>query len=268
MITIPCRLPRRRAAVLAALLLGSVFAAPVLAQFGGPPPGDRPPFGRPPFGRPPGGGPGMRGPRPMTAADAPMAALTVGLRLTAPQQAKIGAVQTQLRQQRDSLRPRPGGPPDFEAMRAAMDRMRGLDRSASAQVQAVLTGPQKAALPALLQMLDNLRAVGILPATYAELSLSGAQKAQIETLARTARAGMRPPPGGGPPDWQAMRAAREQTAQKAMGLLSGSQAALVTRYKAAHPRPGGFGGGRGPGFGPGRGFGPPPGGFGPPPPEM
>ena len=227
--------------LLAAALFGPLFVQPTLAQFGGPPFGGR--------------GMGMRGPRPMSAAAVPLSALAMGLKLTAAQKSQIGGIQQQFRQQRAGLMPR-GGPPDFGAMRTAMEGVRGLDQSASARIQGILTGPQRLALPPLLRTMEDLRAVGIPAETYAGLRLTAAQKMQIATLSRTARAGMRPPvPGGGPPDWQAMRAAREQTAQKAMSLLTAPQQAQVRGYKAAHPRPG-------------RDFGPPPGGFGPPPPSI
>jgi len=72
-------------------------------------------------------------------------------------------------------------------MRGAWDKRRVLGRSADAGIAAVLTGPQKAALPALLRTLDDLRMVGTPPATYGTLKLSVSQTARLTALARTSQ---------------------------------------------------------------------------------
>ena len=207
-------------------LISAMLGTAAFAQFDGPPP---------PFGGPPGGGMGrgMRGPRPSTAANSPLTALAAGLKLTAAQQAKIAKIQAQFIQQRRDLLPPPDGPPpDPRDVGAAMDNMHGLNRIADARIQAVLTPAQKSALPTLLKTLDDLRRVGISPATYSALKLTASQTSRITALAR---------PYGG----------------FGSALLTPAQRAIVDRYKAANPRP--------PFGGPG-GFGPPHGGFGPPPP--
>jgi hypothetical protein len=245
-------------------LVGAMLGTAAFAQYGGPPPG--PPPGGPPFGAhrfggpPPGGGmgPGMRGPRPSTAANAPLSALSAGLKLTAAQQARIAKIQAQFADQRRNLLPPPGSgpPPAPEAMRAAMDRMRGLDRTADVGIASVLTGPQKAALPALLRTLDDLRLAGIPPATYGALKLTASQTARITGLARTAQQAMRGAmdsarqSGDFGAARQSMRGGRERLASQTAAILTPTQRGIVDKYKASHPRPP-FGG---------------PGGFGPPPP--
>lgn len=231
------------AAALAALV-SAILGAAAFAQFGGPPPGGGP-------------GRGMRGPRPSTAAGAPLPALAAGLKLTAAQQAKIAKIQAQFAGQRRSLLPPPGGgpPPDPRTMRAAMDRMRGLDQTADAGIASVLTSTQKAVLPGLLKTLDDLRLAGIPPATYGALKLTASQAARITGLARTSRQAMRGAmdaarrSGDFGAVRQSMRGGRERLASQAAAILTPTQRGLVDKYKAAHPRP--------PSGGPG-GFGPPP----------
>jgi len=251
-------------------LVGAMLVTAAFAQFGGPPPG--PPPGGPPFGAhrfggpPPGGGMGrgMRGPRPSTAANAPLPALASGLKLTAAQQAKIAKIQAQFADQRRNLLPTPGSgpPPAPEAMRAAMDKMRGLNQTADAGIESVLTSPQKAALPALLRTLDDLRLAGIPPATYGVLKLTASQTARITGLARTSQQAMHQAMdsarrrGDFGSVRRAMFAGRDHLASQAAAILTPTQRGIVDKYKASHPRPP-FGG-----FGP-----PPPGGFGPPPPD-
>ena len=246
------RLTGTRAGRTAALtaLIGVMLGTAALAQFGGPRPG---PPGGPRFGGPGGGGPGgrpgrgMRGQRPSTAATAPLPALAVGLRLTAAQQAKIAKIQSTFSSQRRSLMPPPpppgGPPPDFRAMRGAFDRMRGMEQSADAGVQAVLSGPQRAALPAFLKTLDDLRMAGIPPATYALLHLTKAQTSRIAGMVQASQQTMGGPGQGG--GRQAMRAGRERLAAQAAAVLTPFQRGVVNGYKAAHPRPA-FGGPDGP----------------------
>ncbi len=264
------RLTGTRTARTAALtaLIGVMLGTAALAQFGGPPPPGGPRFGGPRGGSPGGGGPGrgMRGPRASTAATAPLPALTAGLRLTAEQQAKIARIQSTFSGQRRSMMPPPpppgGPPPDFRAMGAAFDRMRAMEQSADASVQAVLTAQQRAALPGLLRTLDDLRTAGIPPATYGALHLTTAQTARItgmaQALQQATRQAMAAPPAGGDPR-SAMRAGRDRLAAQAAAVLTPTQRAIVDKYKAAHPRPafGEPGGPRGGGFG-GPPGGPPP----------
>lgn len=256
--------PWARTAALTALI-GAMLGTAALAQFGGPRPG--PPGGRG-FGGPGGGGPGggqgrgTRGQRPSTAATAPLPALAAGLKLSAAQQAKVAKIQSTFSSQRRSLippPPRPGGPPpDFAAMRGSFDRMRGMEQSTEAGIQAVLTGPQRAALPGLLKTLDDLRMAGIPPATYGALNLTTAQTSRITGMAQASQQAMRRAmgaPGQGGDPRQAVRAGRERLAAQAAAVLTPAQRATVDKYKAAHPRPafGGLGGGPRGGFG-----GPPP----------
>lgn len=258
-----------RAAALAAVL-GVTLSTAALAQFGPPhPPGPPPPFGGPPGG-PHSGGPG-RGPRPSTAANAPLPALTAGLELSAAQQTKVAQIQEQFnRQRRKLMSPPPGGgpPPDPGAMRGAWDKMRALSQTADAGIAAVLSGPQKAALPALLRTLDDLRIEGIPPATYGVLKLSESQTARLTDLARTSQQATRQAldTARRSGDFGSVRASmqseRRRLAARAAALLTPAQRSIVSSYKAAHPRPP-FGGPGGPGGPDGPGG---PGGFGPPPP--
>lgn len=247
-----------RAAALAAVL-GVTLSTAAFAQFGPPPPpGSPPPFGGPPGG-PRFGGP-RRGPRPSTAANAPLPALTAGLKLSAAQQTKVADIQERFSRQRRELMPRPpGGPPlDPDPMRGAWDKMRALGQTADAGIAAVLSGPQKAALPALLHTLDDLRMEGILPATYGALKLSGSQTARLTALARTSQQATRQAIDAARRSGDfgsvrvSMQSERRRLASQAASMLTPAQRGIVNSYKAAHPRPP-FGGPGGPG-----GFGPPP----------
>jgi len=236
-----------------AVLIGATLGTAALAQSGPPPPpGPPPPFGGPRFG-----GPG-RGPRPSTAANAPLPALTAGLKLSAAQQTKVAQIQEQFSRQRRALMPPPGGgpPPDPGAMRAAWGRMRAIGQAADADIGAVLSGPQRAALPALLRTLDDLRMAGIPPATYGALKLSASQAARLTVLVHTSQQAMGRAmdaarrSGDFGPARASLRTGRDRLESQAAAMLTPAQRGIVDHYKVAHPRPP-FGG---------------PGGFGPPPP--
>ena len=250
----PTRARTIRAAALAAVLgtvLSAALGTAAQAQFGPPPPGGR-------FGGPPGG------PRLSTAANAPLEALTAGLKLSAAQQAKVAEIQQQFGRQRRALMPPPPGggpPPNPGAMRGAWDRMRAQGQSADAGIMAVLSSSQKAALPSLLRTLDDLRLVGVPPATYGLLKLSGSQAARLTALARASQQSTRQAMGAArrSGDFGSVRASqraeRDHVASQAAAVLTPFQRGVVDGYKSVHPRPP-FGGPGGPG-GPG-GFGPPP----------
>jgi len=260
------RFATRTSFLLAAALFVAVSGSAARSQ---PPPPGGPGFGGPGMGRRP-----MGGPRPSTAAQTPLAALTAGLKLTDDQKARVQAIQDQLRQQRDALMPRPGqgndAPPDPETMRANFDRLRAAEQKANSDINAALNDSQKKALPGLLKKLDVWRQAGIPAELYGELNLTDAQEQQIEAIVKKARAAMPPPPGGQPGDGGPGRGhgdrgqARQKMHEQAMEVLTVDQQKAVQDYIDAHPRPP-FG--HGPG-GPGGGFPPPPGGEngGPPPP--
>jgi hypothetical protein len=265
---------KRSEVALAALLLSTVCMPRAFAQGpGGPPPGGPPPFGGP-------GGPGGRGffgggPNgEISVAQAPINALAAGLKLTSDQKTRIAKIQQDAQAQRRALFPRPGqgqdgpgngpgdgpgGPPDPEQMRAAMDKMRGMDEQVKSNIEAVLTDEQKQALPGFLKEIQAFRAAGISPEVYGSLKLTGSQKQKLIALGKqaqeTTRQAMDKARESG--DFESVREAmdqsRRQTHDKAMAILTSEQRATVQKYQQAHPRPAGGPPEGGPG-------GPPPGG--------
>ena len=159
-----------------------------------------------------GGMPGPRfgRPRPLTLAHVPLSALAAGLRLNAGQQDRIA----RLRQQAHRARPAAPGPPPS-------------DQPMADEIRSVLTGPQKQALPGLLQTLRSLRAAGVLLPVYADLKLTPSQDRQIAALA--------------PPDPKA-DAGREARG-KVMVLLTNTQRELAEEARPFGGPPPGWPGG-------------------------
>jgi hypothetical protein len=267
---------RRFAAVISSvavssLLLGALFGPGVSAQGPGDP-GEPP--GRP-FGPPPGGPGGPMGPpRHISPVDLPLNVLARELMLTAGQKAQIAPIQEQFQQTRRELMPPPpepgSPPPDWESMRAGMEKLHAQEQRVSDRIQAILSLEQKQALPSLLKGIEALRAAGLPPTLYHDLKLTADQKKQIAAIGASlpdtpaprgsaerphGRPGAVPPPPG-PPD--GFRELRQQTREKVLAVLTAEQRKSLEEYRRARPRPG-----------PGEGFGPPPGpppdGFGPPP---
>ena len=220
---------RRRAALIG---LGGLMALTLLAT---PAPAQRP-NRPPPLGMAP---PPFPGPRPLTLARVPLSALAAGLGLRGDQQDKIARLRQQAR---PKLEAAPAPPP-------------ASDQPMTRGILAVLTGPQKQALPGLLQTCRALRAAGIPLLLYADLKLTPAQRKQIAALA----------PSDVP---DVGETARRPARAKVMGLLTSTQKELVeeARFPGGGPPPFPPGGGRPPrpgrgGPGPdGRMGGPPPGG--------
>ena len=217
-----------------AMIVLTLLAAPAPAQ---PPPGRPPPMIAPPP---------FAGPRPLTPARVPLSALTAGLGLSGDQQDKIARLRQQAR---------PKFPPGLAPPPASdLPMTRGL--------LAVLTGPQKQALPGLLQTLRALRLAGVPLLLYADLKLTPVQRRQIAALAPS-------DPG------HVSETARRPARAKVMALLTTTQKELVeeARFAGGGPPPfppGGRPRRRG-GPGPDWRGGPPPGGpdgrMGGPPPD-
>lgn len=172
-------------------LLFGVAGSIALAQPPGGPDGGPPPM---PGGGPGGpggfrgpGGPGRPGfggpPRQMTLANAPLPVLEDGLHLTASQKSKIASLQQTWEKQRRDLMPRPeemaGGPPDFETMRANMDRVQKQEKTISSKIEATLTADQKQQVPTLFKTLNTLRAAGIPLPLFHDLNLTADQKQSL-----------------------------------------------------------------------------------------
>jgi hypothetical protein len=186
---------------------------------------------------------------------------------------RINSIQKQLQEQWQNLMPAPGqrpdGPPDWEAMEANREKMRGLEQKAASDIDAVLTAEQKSAVPELMKILNVLGRAGVFPELIGDLKLTTEQKRQLAALPTPP-----PPPrpgdegreGGGPPDRDAMQQNRQQANQQVMRILTAEQKKIVEAFRQSQPGRGPGGGGRPPRPG-GGGFGPPPGGYGGPPPS-
>ena len=251
------------------LLLGTLCVSSTIAQ----PPGD-PQDGPPPGGGFPGGPRGRRpgpppmgGPRRNTVADTPVGALEVGLKLSGDQKTKIARIQRQYRRQQRQSMPRPGDPfqaPDPQAMQDAMRRRQALNTQAIQSIEAVLTAPQKQALPNFLKELDNYRMLGIPPEVLGDLQITADQKKSLFSIADSAKAAMRKSQedalqDGDPASHQQnMQRIMQHNHRQAMAVLTEDQQGTIEDFMDAHM---GFppNGGGGPPFGrggPGNGNGP------------
>jgi hypothetical protein len=203
--------------------------------------------------------------RSTSAADIPVHVLAIELNLTSAQKSKIETIENDVDTQRRSMFSA-GNRPDPQSMGAMFQKMRTLNETASAKVEAVLTPTQRQSLKPLLASIGSVRSVGIPVELYSDLKLSSAQKSQIDGLAASNRQAMQAAfsQGQGGGDFDAMRtrmqSMRTHTDARLKKILTAHQYTLIEQYRKKHPRRG-FGG-------PGRGFGgpgmPPPGGFGGP----
>jgi hypothetical protein len=253
-----------------------------------------------PQGQMPPMGPPMGPPVEISAATVPVTLLIDGLKLSDEQEVKVRGILDKLRDDRRALLPGPGGqggpsgprgnagqsapggpggpgmmPPDPEAMRAQMDKVRAREKKAAGDVEAVLNGDQKKKLGDLLKDANLLRDAGLPIEVAPSLKLTDEQRTKLKALAPTEKERPQQPPapgqfgqpgegprGGGMGNPQGNR--REVT-RKALAILTDAQREVVEKYRQEHPRPqmpGGQGGPGGPGGqgmpgGPGQ-----PGGFG------
>jgi len=255
-----------RSVVAAAIVLA--LSTPAMAQFDGPPPGG---FGGGVHGGPGGpggpggfgGGPGGPGARSLTVAEVPVHVLAIELNLTDDQKSKIESTEKDIQSQRRDLFGSPGERPDPDQMQANFEKMRALDKSAQAKVEAILTSDQQAEVKPLLKSLGTLRPVDIPIELYSDLKLTDDQKSDIADLAASNRKAMQAAfsqgrDGGFDQVRTAMDNVRTKTDAKLKTILTEKQYDLIEAYRQKHPRrtfggPGGPGGGNMP---------PPPGGFG------
>jgi Spy/CpxP family protein refolding chaperone len=226
----------------------------------------------------------------MSPVNLPLNVLASALELTGTQKEKIGKIQSDLREQRRALMPpppmggpggpgdppdgQPGGPPpDREAMRGRFEKMRTLDRAADQKFAAVLTAEQKKRLPGLMQDVRLFSEAGLPIELIGDLNLTADQKKQIAAAVAEVRQSVRQKLDAARQngDREALRdifeSSRQETYNRALGVMTPEQRETTEKFVAAHPRPERGG----PGFGPPPGgFGPPPGGpgFPPPPPDM
>lgn len=180
---------------------------------------------------------GRQGGRGMMLAQIPVAALDAELKLNADQKTKIAAIHDRFEADTKDLRPQPGTQPEP----ANFQKLREMSQQASQEIQAVLTEPQKAKLPAVTRNLMMLRTVGIPIQVYGDLKLTEAQKQQIQTIAREMQEKRR----GLSADERREkgRELRQEAQSKVSALLTASQKTTIANYEKAHPR--GRGGRRG-----------------------
>jgi protein-tyrosine-phosphatase len=182
--------------------------------------------------QPPGGGPrGQRGPRggqmgrAATLATVPVAALEPALKLTADQKTKIAAIQEKYQAESRGLRPQPGGPPDP----SAREKLRELNRQATAQIEATLTAEQKAKAPDALKQMTTLRSLGIPLEALGELKLTDAQMKQLDGIAKAAQEKMQAIPQE--QRRERMREMMQESQSKAMAVLTEPQKAVAQKHQ-------------------------------------
>jgi hypothetical protein len=133
------------------------------------------------------------GPPPqITAVSLPLNVLDEAVTLTASQKTSVTSIQEEFRTAMQAARPpRPeagADRPDRATMDAARTKVKALDDAASAKIVALLTSDQRTTLTALLQTLQDYRAVGFPPQAAGKLNLTAAQTASIHTIAAKADA--------------------------------------------------------------------------------
>jgi hypothetical protein len=187
--------------------------------------------GIPGVGRP--GGPGMqgggrgRGGRQMGAAMLPVATLDAIVKLSPDQKTKVTGIHDGLEKSMTAMRSAPGQRPDFQKMMGQMTQ-------ANQAIDAVLTVPQKTKLAAAMKEIALYRMAGIPSGMYGQIKLTAAQKTSLLQIQQSVVG------AGGPPDRNAMQAARE----KAAAVLTPAQKQQVEDYQKAHPNERRGGGGR------------------------
>jgi hypothetical protein len=191
--------------------------------------------------------------------------LQVALKLSDTQKSKIAEIQHNFHAQQRNLMPPPpeegAAPPDREAMRENMQKMRELGRKSTEEIMAVLSNEQKQALPPILKDVDALRIAGIPLEIFGDLKLSSAQIQKIIAIGNEFRSKMRPPREGGndgpppppreggndgpPPPPRGRENGRREVVQKTNAVLTEAQRELIKKWVEEHPRPP-FGGPGGP----------------------
>ncbi|MCX6360801.1 MAG: hypothetical protein NT029_13385 [Armatimonadetes bacterium] len=241
-------------------------------------------------GGPPGGGMGgrMRMRMPMALNRAPVEALKGPLKLNDGQVKKLDTIQSKFRDDAMGLfrqgmgggpgmgggrtgmggpgmggpgmgggRPGMGGPGAGGAeMQKNMDKIQGMAKKASADMNAVLTPAQRTKVPALLAAMDAAQGAGIPLGAVGDLNLTPDQVKKLKAVGDASREkqmkafqGMGP---GGDRDamMKKFTAMRDEQRKATSAVLNPAQRAAVAAYEKAHPRRG-FGGPGGPGGGPG-----------------
>jgi len=120
-------------------------------------------------------------------------------------------------------------------------------QKASHDIEGVLSGDQKAKVPAIMAELNSLTAGGIPVAAVAELKLSGDQKKNISAIGADTRKQMQAQNG----DFSKFREINQAARGKTNAVLTPAQQAIVEKHRPRRGGPGG-GPGRGPGGAPGR----------------
>ncbi len=226
-------------------------------------------------GGPPGGGMGgrMRMRLPMALNRAPVEALKGPLKLNDGQVKKLDTIQSRFRDQAMGIfrqgmgggpgmgggRPGMGGPGAGGGdMQKNMDKIQGMAKKASADMNAVLTPAQRAKVPALLAAMDAAQGAGIPMGAVGGLNLTPDQVKKLKAVGDASREKqMKAFQGMGPGgDREAMMkkftAMRDEQRKATSAVLNPAQRAAVAAYEKAHPRrsfggPGGPGGPSGPG---------------------
>jgi hypothetical protein len=269
------RVPRPLWAAPVALagIVAALAVTPALAQGGGRQGGGRQGgFGGGGFGggmR--GGGQFGRQQRQLTILDVPVATiLTPRLGLSADQAQKINTIVSDIqRQQTDLMASFRGGPngqgggqqpgqrPDFQAMRANMEKLQTARQEGIKNAEAVLNDTQKQSLPALLKEVQAFQSAGLPVELTPTLGLTADQTTRIIDIAQSGekqiaqRAAAAQQQGDRRAIFEVMRGVRESTNKKVLEVLTAEQRTKVEDYLKSHPQP------QWPGGGPGG-----PGGFG------
>ena len=181
--------------------------------------------------------------------NAPIEALTFGLKLSNVQQAKIAGIQASVHAKVSGFLPQPGGQMDFTKLQEGFEKIRRIDDEETKRIEGLLTAAQKKVLPAVLKEIRMLESAGIPPALMGKLSLTTTQKREISRVTNRSQKEMqeRLKEVQQDGDFEAMRGvmqkAQEQQQAASMKVLTPAQNKTVASYLKSHPQPqGGFGG--------------------------
>jgi hypothetical protein len=162
----------------------------------------------------------------------PVAMLDEALKLTADQKTKVTAIHDKYVAETKDLRPKPGE----QADPANATKIRDLGRTATTDIQALLTDEQKEKLKELRLVLTGFSTAGIPLDIVGDLKLTAEQKTKLAAIAKDVADKTKDftPEDRRTKGREINQAARTQ----AEALLTAEQKTAIEKYNKEHPRPG------------------------------